>query len=148
MSVYEVRSHFLNDHARLRGKVAVLRSLALGVLRGDAELSSALRLKGQDLQDHLQRHMSWEEEKLLPALDRSSPLAGDTAIALRREHATQRGRLADSLNSLEDIGYPPKELAQSIMDLIAWIESDMVSEEEAVLDFLGASGQEFDEIKE
>ena len=93
MSVFEIRSHFLNDHARLRGKVSVLRSLALGVLRGDEELSFAMRLKGRDLQDHLHRHMSWEEENLLPVLDHCSPLAGGTASALLSEHEGQRSRL-------------------------------------------------------
>ena len=144
MNSIEIRSHFLNDHARIRGKVSVLRSLALGVLRGDEELSFAMRLKGRDLQDHLHRHMSWEEEKLLPVLDRYSPTAGGAASELLAEHANQRSRLSSSLKSLENLGFPPKVLARGMMELIVWIESDMASEEAAVLEFLPPSGQGFD----
>jgi hypothetical protein len=144
MNRFEIRSHFLNDHARLRGKAAVLRSLALGVLRGDEELSFAMRLKGRDLQDHLHRHMSWEEEKLLPVLNRFSPTAGGAATELLAEHEIQRSRLASSLQSLDNLGFSPKVLAKSMMELIVWIEGDMASEEAAVLEFLPPSGQEFD----
>ena len=80
----------------------------------------------------------------LPVLDRSSPLAGGAGIAMLAEHANQRSRLAESLKSLENLRFHPKVLAQNIIELIGWIESDMASEEEAVLEFLPHSGQEFD----
>lgn len=133
MRVQEIRLQFLSEHAQLRGKVSVLQSLALSVLRGDEELASALRLKGEDLQKHLHRHMAWEEKNLLPALERTPGLIGTISAALLEEHQTQRDRLAKSLKLLESSESRPKELARSIMELISWIETDMVSEEKAVL---------------
>jgi hypothetical protein len=136
VSLLEIRSHFLNDHASLRGKVFVLRSLALSILRGDDELMSALLLKGKDLRDQLHRHLSWEEEHVLPMLHHWSPLGAQTAAELLGEHETQRVRLDESLNSLDAVDFAPKQLARSIMNLISWIEGDMKSEEETILAFI------------
>ncbi len=138
MSALDVRSHFLSDHAQLRGKASVLRSLALSVMRGDTELASALRLKGLDLQDHLHRHMTWEENALLPILDNSGSARSAASLALISEHHEQRERLSNSLRSLEAFESHPKELAQVIMDLISCLESDMASEEASVLVALDA----------
>jgi iron-sulfur cluster repair protein YtfE (RIC family) len=139
MSLFEIHAHFLDDHTTLRGKVSVLRSLALSVLRGDEELASALRRKGQDLQEHLQRHMTWEEENLLPVLDCENPRGMVVATAMLVEHAHQRDRLAESLRDLEETGSRPRKLAESMMDLISWLERDMAAEEEAVLEVIELS---------
>jgi len=132
MTTDEIRTRFLDDHARLRGKGSVLQSLALGVLRGDLDLAPALRLKGRDLQRHLIRHMRWEEEALLPLLARIKGSA--TADDLFEDHERQRSRLADSLIATQDSsGHYAEEMARHLLELVDWIEKDMQHEEAHVL---------------
>ena len=64
MSERLIKEKFLRDHRMLLGKAAVVAALALDVLRGDEELASALRLKGEELYRHLLIHMRWEERLL------------------------------------------------------------------------------------
>ena len=132
----DVVAHFLGDHARLRGKSEVLEALALRVLRGDEDLGTALRLKGEEIQDHLAAHMVWEEDLLLP-LVRSLPGGRKVAAQLFSDHAPQRERLADCLRALADEERRPAKLAKAILDLTAWLEHDMLAEEERILDIFG-----------
>ncbi len=127
---------FLDDHARLRGKSEVLETLALLVLRGDEDLGTALRLKGEEIQEHLAAHMAWEEGMLLP-LVRSVPGGRSVAAQLFSDHAAQRERLADCLRALADEERRPAKLAKAILDLTAWLEHDMLAEEKLILTILG-----------
>jgi iron-sulfur cluster repair protein YtfE (RIC family) len=127
---------FLDDHARLRGKSEVLDALALRVLRGDEDLGTALRLKGEEIQEHLIAHMVWEEGKLLPLLQ--SVDSGQSAAAqLLSDHVAQRERLADCLRALTAAERRPAKLAKTILDLTAWLEHDMLAEERRILAILG-----------
>jgi len=127
---------FLDDHARLRGKSEVLEALALRVLRGDEDLGTALRLKGEEIQEHLIAHMAWEEGTLLP-LVRSAHGGRIVAAQLCSDHAAQRERLADCLRSLADGERRPAKLAKTILDLTAWLEHDILAEENRILAILG-----------
>jgi hemerythrin-like domain-containing protein len=130
----------LDDHARLRGKVSVIQSLALGILRGDDDLAAALRLKGEELQQHLIEHMSWEESELFPVLQDASSEGCEAARQLIEEHSTQRDRLAHSLEALRTLAGQPSTLAKHLLELVHWLEYDMTSEEERVMASL-VSGQ-------
>jgi hypothetical protein len=132
----QVRSVFLEDHARLRGKASVLRSLASQVIRGDHELTDAMRRKGLDLQEHLIEHIRWEESVLLPLLQETDKVAAEAANHLFREHRGQRKRLGSSLVALEGRGPDPTDLAIHLLELIRWLERDMTAEEARVLDLL------------
>ena len=90
MTSSQVKARFMSDHEELRGKVAVLEGLALGILRGDEELSSALRRKGEDLQNRLLVHMQWEEAQLLPMLRSQSQPGISNAETILSEHRRQR----------------------------------------------------------
>lgn len=135
-SSMELREHFLHDHAELRGKADVLKSLALQVVRGDEDLGAALRLKGTDLQLRLIDHMRWEESQIAPYLRRVDPGAADLADRLFEEHQQQRERLAQSLMALSGAGPKPDELARHILDLVRWLERDMAEEETRLLAWL------------
>ncbi len=129
----QIREKFLSDHEALRGKSAVLEALALGVLRGDDELVSALRLKGEELQAHLLTHMHWEETHLLPAIRGVAHASDAIAEAVIQEHREQRQRLARSLAELKASPGSSVKLAQHFLSLIRWLETDMQSEECEVL---------------
>jgi iron-sulfur cluster repair protein YtfE (RIC family) len=133
---FEVRRELLLHHAQLRGKAGILESLALQVLRGDWELASALRRKGQDLHDSLISHMKWEESTLLPILSRSADRLKYSAADFLEEHRCQRERLTESLSKLEADTTLPPALARSLLDLVSWLERDMATEEEHLFPYL------------
>lgn len=132
MSKSEITHKFLSDHRTLRAKAAVVTTLALNVLRGDEDLVSALRLKGEELHAHLLDHMNWEETQLLPLLAESSigKAAGSVILS---EHADQRLRLVNSLVELKRPDAPFATLAKDCIALVRWLEADMASEESEVL---------------
>lgn len=132
MSSSDILERFLEDHARLRGKSEVLEALALRVLRGDEDLGLALRLKGEEVQEHLARHMAWEEVTLLPALKGVSG-GPEVATKLLSEHAAQRAHLADCLEALGNAEPRPAELAKTILALLERLQRDMLAEEQEVL---------------
>ena len=136
----ELEDRLARDHARLRGKSAVLRSLALGVLRGDADLGETLVLKGRDLQRSLVEHMDWEEDILVPNLRRASPASAAVADRIHAEHRGQRAELVASIDALgEDekawVNGRLDGLARELLDLVERLERDMAAEE-ASLDAL------------
>jgi iron-sulfur cluster repair protein YtfE (RIC family) len=132
MSKSEIREKFLGDHRKLRAKAAVLTTLALSVLRGDEDLASALRLKGEELYTHLIEHMKWEEAQLIPLLAESS-IGEITSSVMVKEHANQRLRLSDSLSELRHPGASFPDLAKDCIALVRWLEADMADEERDVL---------------
>lgn len=143
----ELVSRLEQDHARLRGKAAVLRSLALGVLRGDADLGETLVMKGRDLQQSLVEHMDWEDDVLLPNLRRGSEDALRVAERIHHEHAGQRVELLGSILSIDTgkggRGRPSnaheiEHVASCLLELIERLERDMATEE-SVLDALPGS---------
>lgn len=133
MTEAQIRSRFLREHARIQGKMEVLESLVLGVLRGDAELTSVIRCKGEELQRNLLMHMQWEEEQLFPTLRGDSASGLKVADALDREHVSQRGRLAEVLEALRCKEEAPSVLAERILEWIRSVEDDIDFEEERVL---------------
>jgi len=130
MEAGDLRAHLVDEHATLRGKAEVLEALSLRVIRGDEDLGSALRLKGEEIETALIRHMLWEEEILLPELRR----LGHEAVAsqIRSEHERQRERIADSLIALQDAERRPVATARHLLEFIRWLDRDM-SEEESSL---------------
>ena len=130
------------DHADLRGKSSVLRSLALSVLRGDHELASALRLKGEELQSHMLLHMQWEEAELLPELDRLESIGQEAVKKILAEHEEQRARLAHSLVALRNGEQDPDGMARQLIELVRWLDQDMASEDQAVRLLLAAVGDD------
>ena len=136
MSIDEIRTRLLLDHARLLGKAAVLESLALYVVRGDTELSSALRLKGEELQASLLVHMRWEEARILPLLGQDALGSAEIQNAFLEEHHCQRSRLAKSLLRLRDPASNPTALARHLLGFVRWIERDIASEERSLLEIL------------
>jgi iron-sulfur cluster repair protein YtfE (RIC family) len=132
MSGRLIKEKFLRDHRMLRGKAAVVATLALDVLRGDEELASALRLKGEELYSYLLVHMQWEERLLVPLLVESSHGTW-TGAGIIREHEDQRIRLDNSLAKLRHVDASLANLAEECLELVRWLEVDMSSEEERVL---------------
>lgn len=125
-----IKEKFLRDHRMLRGKAAVVAALALDVLRGDEDLVSALRLKGEELYAHLTEHMRWEERLLVPLLIDSARQSGAEII---EDHRKQRLRLDRSLVKLRRIDVSFEDLAEECLELVRWLEIDMTSEESRVL---------------
>lgn len=136
----DLREEFQEQHAHLRGKASVLRSLASQVLRGDDELASALAQKGRDLQLQLLQHIRWEEQELMPVLVR---FHGGAILGIREimnsEHVQQRQRVAESLRNLAGDSLPLADLARHLLELIGWLESDMDAEERRILGALPPS---------
>ena len=132
----QIRVKFLHDHQILRGKAAIVAALALDVRRGDEELASALRLKGEELYLHLFDHMQWEEQMLVPLLvELSHGMWNRTAF--REEHEMQRLQLDDSLAKLRSESISRARLAEECLELVRWLEVDMSSEERIVLQSIG-----------
>jgi len=135
----ELEDRLARDHARLRGKSAVLRSLALGFLRGDADLAETLVLKGRDLQQSLIEHMNWEEDVLVPNLRRASPEASRVAERIHDEHRGQRVQLVRSIRDLSVKPSPApgagdetagmEDVAREFLELTERLERDMATEE-------------------
>ncbi|MBW2292809.1 MAG: hemerythrin domain-containing protein [Deltaproteobacteria bacterium] len=131
MSRVEIKEKFLRDHRRLRAKAAVVTTLALSVLRGDEDLASALRLKGEEMYAYLLEHMEWEETQLIPLLAESS--IGETiGSAILERHEAHRQRLSDSLADLRKPGASFVKLARDCVALVRRLEDDMASEEREV----------------
>lgn len=133
----DVREKFLEDHARLRGKAEVLESLAMKILRGDEDLGSALRLKAEEILDHLVRHMGWEERELLPLLREFG--CSDIVSGLVGRHVGHREHIQSDLLTLQDAEGRPLDAAKRIIDFLGRLERDMQTEEESVLDALNPS---------
>ncbi len=129
----DVLTRFKGDHQRLRANAAVLRSLALQVMRGDTELDQTLVLKGRDLHLRLIAHMRWEEEVLLPQLRRGSNVGTETALRIIDEHGDQRSRITESLMQLGGGTPNPEAVARDLLALTDWLERDMEAEERWVL---------------
>ena len=140
-----IRERFLRDHRQIRGKASVLRSLALGVLRGDEDLASALRLKGEELQTHMLLHMTWEEDELMPVLEQDEQDGDSLGKRIQEEHREQRTRLSHSLVALrvtsEQKRADIERLAKDMLELVRWLESDMAKEEDSVLRFMAESSE-------
>jgi hypothetical protein len=132
MSRSEIKNKFLSDHRKLRAKAAVVTTLALSVLRGDDDLASALRLKGEELYTHLLDHMRWEEAQLVPLLVESAASEATGTIILK-EHVDQRLRLDSSLSGLRQPDGSFASLAKDCIALVRWLEVDMANEERVVL---------------
>lgn len=132
MSGILIKEKFLSDHRILRCKAAVVATLALDVLRGDDELASALRLKGEELYTYLLKHMQWEERLLLPLLIESSHGTW-TGASIVKEHEEQRVQLDNSLAKLRHIDTSLTSLAEECLELVGWLEVDMTTEEARVL---------------
>jgi hemerythrin-like domain-containing protein len=130
MDPEQLLAHIHGDHALLRGKAEVLEALALRILRGDEDLGSALRLKGEEIQTLLVQHMGWEERELIPALCRQG--AGDVADQISAEHGAQRERIADTLVTLLDSERRPAGVARHMLEFVKRLETDMRDEEESV----------------
>ena len=120
-------------HAHLRGKAEVLETLALKVLRGDEDLGSALRLKAEELQRHLLRHMIWEEDQLIPLLSEGESADPPRWVLLLRQRREQRLRLSRSLFALKYAHGPATDLARESLLLVAELETAIVGEELEVL---------------
>lgn len=131
MDETELRTRMLEDHAMLRGKAGVLEALALRILRGDEDLGSALRLKGEEIQTHLVRHISWEEREFLPALRRSD--GAEIACQISAEHKRQRERIARTLVTLQGSERDPMAVARHMMEFARQLENDLQDEEERIL---------------
>ena len=139
MSRNLIREKFISDHQMLRGKAAVVAALALDVLRGDEDLASALRIKGEELYAQLLDHMQWEENLLLPLLAKSSHGAW-TGAAIIKEHHEQRLRLDNSLTKLRHPDTSFASLGGECLEFVRWLEVDMTSEERTVLRWLSEAG--------
>ena len=135
MTPTRLRDQLHEDHTRLRGKVQIVRSLAMAVIRGDRDLGPALRLKGLDLQECLLRHMRWEEREMLPALYRAGQLGVEAGETMREEHRSQRSQLSESLmftggcDGLEEA----MSIAHHLLELASWLERDMGEEEQRII---------------
>lgn len=122
-------------HAHLRGKAEVLEALALKVLRGDEDLGSALRLKAEELQQHLLCHMIWEEDLLIPLLAEGVPAAADPPpwAQLLTERRQQRLQLSRSLFELKYAHVSAGGLAKQCLALVEALEAAIEVEERGVL---------------
>lgn len=127
----ELRMRILDDHSMIRAKADVLEGLALRILRGDEDLGSALRLKGEEIQERLVRHIDWEERELLPALrELGNPEVAERILA---EHKAQRQRITETLATLQDSERRPVALARHMVEFVRLLEREMHDEEELVL---------------
>jgi hemerythrin-like domain-containing protein len=133
MTSGEVEAKLEHEHARLRGMAAVLQSLALRVVRGDEDLTSALRLKGEELLARFDRHLRWEEDYLMPLLRRAGAEGEACSERLRGVHRLQRDRLSASLADLQSAGESAQKLARGLLDVIEWLERDMATEDAQLL---------------
>ncbi len=134
MTPTEVRERVRRDHARLRGMLTVVESLALRVLRGDEELASACRLKGEELRDFLLAHLEWEEQHLVPVLNRCGLIGKRRAGHVLADHREQRQRIAELVRSVTESQYQANILASGMLDFTRWLERDMAEEEARALD--------------
>jgi iron-sulfur cluster repair protein YtfE (RIC family) len=134
MEASDVRERVLRDHAALRTTLDQLEPLAREVLDGASGLRERLRDLGETLLDALERHMAWEDAHLAPMLRQADSWGKEREELLRRDHAEQRQVLRYVLEKIRDAERPIALIARNLLDLSAMLRSEIVHEEETLLD--------------
>lgn len=129
----EVRHRILNDHEFIKKMVWGVRDFAHRIQAGEAYLSGELRERGQDLYEHLCRHIDLEDVILVDALRDADAWGKECAEELKNEHREQREVLSHLLERLLDPFQPQILMVRDLLNFTAWICADMKREEETIL---------------
>ena len=130
----EVRTYVLSDHAKLRERLDVLERISRSAAAGGRLAGAVLRAEGESLLVQLSRHMSWEDEHLVPVLRDSDSWGEIRCTQLATEHREQRELLRYALRKLRDEGRPAILVARNLLDLVDLLRADMTEEESVFLD--------------
>jgi hemerythrin-like domain-containing protein len=129
-TLIKVRDRVLNDHHGIRPVLAKMLWLAAELERNTgtgAECASALRLLVVDFVHRFERHLSYEDSRLIPLVSRQGEWGKEHAAGMRREHTEQRdmirriereAKLADALT-----------LAREVREFVQCVRADMNGEE-------------------
>lgn len=131
MTPSEVRSRVLAEHVWLSQKISRLESSADRCLCGTPGELPRLQAMLGDLFGSLRRHLSTEEEILLPLLRQVDAWGDLRAEQVRRDHEAQRREMQDLERVAETA--PPEELADAALELCATLREDMDTEERVTL---------------
>lgn len=132
----EVRELILLEHRHLRGMLTKLEAAARALHEDPSIVNWCdARERAFTLLGRIRNHMELENAVLARALRDSDPYYGPVrAQRMIEEHASQAGRLEATVMLLEDRKQSPVALAQSLLELAAWIRDDMEEEERTLLD--------------
>jgi len=134
MQPSEIRDRILRDHEALRTTLEAVESAARKALEGAPERESQLRKQGDRLLDAVQRHLSWEDRHLAPAL-RDAPAWGMEQVASwRAGHGEQRQVVQYVSEKLRDPRRPVAILARNLLDFTSLLRDELAAEEEAYAD--------------
>jgi hemerythrin-like domain-containing protein len=127
----EVRARILEEHDKLRERVAELREAAKQVRSGgDVE---PFREVARALIEGVRAHLDLEDEILMPTLETIDAWGPERAKRLAAEHESQRAVLRHTLGELDE-GGAPLEVVARMEQFADRLEKDMELEERTELD--------------
>jgi hypothetical protein len=128
MNPSKLRELILADHAALRGQAKALTELLLRAERSARAVPPAvLGARIIELCRAVQKHMTREDELLLPFLETVDAWGPERGARFRREHASQRALLRDVRQQVAS--GDAQELRRAGRDLVAVFLSDFEDEE-------------------
>lgn len=133
MAPAEVRQCILEEHRKLRARLAAIAPLADRFEGGDAEVGPSLRDAALALYEALAAHLLLEERTLEPALRRGTAEGMRLAERLAHEHREQRELLAYLVNRLQQHQAPTLLVAREVRHFVEYLHLDMAYEEETLL---------------
>ena len=134
MKPTEIRARVLRDHRSVRTQIERVAALSRAALAGTSRDTAALRAAAHELIRVLGRHLLWEDEHLLPALEAADGWGPARVQRMQADHGEQRELLRHVATVLEDPSRPPELLARTTLDLARLLQDDMEDEEKVMLD--------------
>ncbi len=133
MDQTEVRDRIVNDHGRLRERLAEIETLADRFEKGGTEVGEELREHGTAFCEVFAAHLSFEDAQLSPILHAIPTRGPDLADRLAREHCEQRELLYFLVGRLEQENRPTTLIARELRSFCEDIRADMTHEESTLL---------------
>lgn len=130
----KVRSRVIDEQHEIRPRLSRMACLVTAIecsLDADANCASTLRREVVNFAERFERHLSYEDSRLIPLVAQLDDWGKEYAAKTRREHREQRDmvrRIADEARLSDAI-----TLAREVMVFVQCVRADMNSEERDLL---------------
>jgi len=133
-SLLKVRNRVIDDHHEIRPRLSRMACLVAAIeseCGASAERASALREEVLEFAQRFDRHLAYEDSRLVPLIARLDDWGKEHAAHMRREHREQREivrRIADEARISDALS-----LAREVRVFVQCVRADMNSEERDLL---------------